>query len=221
MTRLIQKDLERGFAQDGPTMKMGIPIVINSPSRSIRPMYIEGFGALFMIKVNFPLIGSGPKERKKPEMTASDWDNAKRELSSEQPDPIETVVPANDTDFDAGRVDHLKSALLEGLKNASNIRHLKPEEFVGLTIFGAPAFMVERSRSGKSAQLREAALAARQGTVLSIRVRKSDVDAFARQKLSFDEFQRQATVGTYAGPGYATQSLNSWIQSRYGSGASK
>src|SRR5437867_1745431 len=52
MTRLIQKDLERGFAQDGPTMKMGIPIVINSPSRSIRPMYIEGFGALFMIKVN-------------------------------------------------------------------------------------------------------------------------------------------------------------------------
>ena len=37
------------------------------------------------------------------------------------------------------------------------------------------------------------------GTILTIRVKKSDADAFAKGKLDIDDFRKKATVTTYAG----------------------
>jgi hypothetical protein len=52
---------------------------------------------------------------------------------------------------------------------------------------------------------------ARRGTVLTLRVKKSDVDAFAKGNLSYEEFQQRATVNAYVGSGHGITSLNSWI----------
>jgi hypothetical protein len=52
---------------------------------------------------------------------------------------------------------------------------------------------------------------ARRGTVLTLRVKKSDVDAFAKGSLSYEEFQQRATVNAYVGSGHGITSLNSWI----------
>src|SRR5262249_44698238 len=133
--------------------------------------------------------------------------------------------------FDPEQVEALRKVLLQTLKNASNIRNLKPEDFVAFTVFGQPANVVQvkKSRSkggsnvsqpaaatpsaegnakGKTAtetaraeQKAQAAAVARssdllrnptQGTVLSLRVRKADVDAFASGKLDFDSFAKRA-----------------------------
>lgn len=50
------------------------------------------------------------------------------------------------------------------------------------------------------------------GTVLTIRVKKADADAFAKGDLKFEEFQKKASVRAYAGYGHGLTSLNSWIQ---------
>ena len=49
-----------------------------------------------------------------------------------------------------------------------------------------------------------------QGTVLTLRAKKSDVDAFATGKLDFDAFQRKVEQNSYAGSGYGITSINSW-----------
>src|SRR5436309_1186568 len=67
MAHLLEKSLEHGFSQDGPAVKMGIPMTLSSGSPPVRAMYLEGFGTLFMIKVNFPLLGGASSEEKKVE----------------------------------------------------------------------------------------------------------------------------------------------------------
>ena len=38
------------------------------------------------------------------------------------------------------------------------------------------------------------------GTVLTVRVRKSDAESFAKGKLTFDQFEQKATIAAYLGP---------------------
>src|SRR5205085_1060704 len=57
-----------------------------------------------------------------------------------------------------------------------------------------------------------------QGTVLSLRVKKSDVDAFANGKLDFETFAKKAEQHSYPGNGYGITSINSW--SRMGTSGS-
>jgi hypothetical protein len=63
----------------------------------------------------------------------------------------------------------------------------------GVTSAGEPWFSVYSPQSG------------RVGTTLTIRVKKADVDAFAAEKLSVQEFQAKATLNAYVGnaPGAA------------------
>ena len=50
-----------------------------------------------------------------------------------------------------------------------------------------------------------------QGTVLTLRVKDSDVSAFASDKMNFEDFSKKVTVNQYAGTGYGLTSVNSWI----------
>jgi hypothetical protein len=230
MAHLIEKSLEAGFSDDSPAVKMGIPMTLTSGSPSARAMYLDGFGALFMVKVNFPLISPDSGEESKVDEAAdSEWENAKRELSGgtrQAWENTETYAPTGD--FDATQVEALKAGLLQTLKNASNIRNLKPEDFVSVTVFGTPtaAQKVRKAKtntakpdssrardSKRAAESRQLDAGARMGTVMTIRVKKVDVDSFAKQKLTFDEFQPKATINSYFGSGYASTSLNSWSQS--------
>ena len=230
MVHLLEKSLEGGFSEAVPAVKMGISMTLSSGSPSARALYLDGFGALFMIKVNFPLIGPDSGEEPKVDEAAdSEWENARRELFGGTRQAWENTENYSPTgDFDAAQVEALKNGLLQTLKNASNIRSLKPEEFVSVTVFGTPS-VAHRSRkvktntpkpdgsrardSKRAAETRQLDAGARMGTVMTIRVKKSDVDLFAQQKLSLDEFQPKATINSYFGSGYATSSLNTWSQS--------
>ena len=41
--------------------------------------------------------------------------------------------------------------------------------------------------------------AARRGTIMTIRVKKSDADAFAKGKMNLEDFRKKARITTYAG----------------------
>ena len=55
----------------------------------------------------------------------------------------------------------------------------------------------------------------RQGTVMTIRVKKTDVDAFAKGAIDLKTFQARATLNVYVGAGYNTSSINTWPGRRH------
>jgi len=252
MSRLIERSLERGLGDDSPDVKMGIPMLYSEGGRSVRAMYLDGFGALFMIKVRFAVFAPNTNEPKEPAPAAdSDWEKAKKDLyGRDDTRPTETPFTSIGSKFDPDQVDELKQALLQALKNASNIRNLKPNDFIAVSVFGHPSATAptRKSRSSKtpslslaqsndapsaSANRKTAVDAGRvaeqkavgqarvydlsrtssQGTVLTIRVRKSDVDAFAKNTLDFEAFQKKAEQHSYTGSGYGMTSINSWTKS--------
>src|SRR6185436_13403292 len=91
-------------------------------------------------------------------------------------------------DFDEDKVNDLKDALLGALKNASHLRMVKPEEYITVVVQGTDAgtIMNRTSRDGKTSvrvtttsRPGSSSNARRTESVLTMRVQKSDVDAFA------------------------------------------
>src|SRR5439155_25390899 len=61
---------------------MGIDVFFAPGSSPIRSIYLEGYGALFLVSVNFPLLPppDKPESTKEKSDTDSTWEEAKREL---------------------------------------------------------------------------------------------------------------------------------------------
>jgi len=238
MTHIVDAALRDGDVDEETPDKLGIKMYITGSSRSVRSMYVEDFGALFMVKVNFPLQGAPVAKEKEPEKpTASEWARARAEvLGQAEPGWPDMFGSGTAVDFDPKRVDGLKSTLVRALKNASNIRHLKPQEFVSISVFGSPGRIEVRSnRSGDeprttSSSKRPARISSYgnvnvtteavvvnfsgsggQGTVLTLRVKKSDIDAFAKGEMDEEAFTKTVTFNNYAGAGNDVTSINSWV----------
>ena len=236
MARLLDKALDEKLGgQPRAHTAMGIDVFFTPSSGSIRDLYLDGYGALFLLNVNFPLLASSSAkaaEEKPP--TDSAWEEAKQELYGE-PEP--KAHPAIGVPYSEEKVNDLKDALLDALKNASHIRGLKPDDSITVCVFGGPsappvkvrtagtrrlaAPAKERdetattrtwdSRTGasvttstdpatgaKTMQIWDARSGQTRGTVMTIRVKKSDADAFAKGNLTLDEFRKKARISNYA-----------------------
>src|SRR5439155_4380042 len=263
MSLVIQQKLEKGVGEGSPDYRMGIPLLLRSGQRGIESLYLEGFGAVFTLNVNFPLVPPPAAKAKEIENgTSSDeWDKARRELyGGRESRDAGNFYGSAGVPYDAEQVGALKRTLLEALKNAANIRGLKPEEAVVVTVIGNESVSPARAWSGgtggggvpdssggtafkvtsggtqtgptvditytnvgtifpvpayrtaggviatgdpDTAYQRfvrgEWLASSGRGTVLTVRVRKSDAEAYAKGKLSFEQFQEKATVNSYLG----------------------
>ena len=128
-------------------------------------------------------------------------------------------------EYSEEKVSKLKEAVLEALKNASNIRDVKSDEAITVCIFGSggrfqrlkttatfkPGSLFLQAPSGDKkrtepemrvwdVQSGQPVGTARHSSTMTIRVKKSDVDAFSKGKLNLQEFQNKAKVAVYAGP---------------------
>jgi hypothetical protein len=244
MSRVLDKATAQVSGEGDRRMAMGIELFTPyGPSSALRNLYLEGYGAIFFLSVRFPLLP--PPERKeeaKPrEPGSNEWEEARQELFGGGRDLERAPRRAGRgaaVKYDAGRVEELKTGLLEALKNATHIRALKPEETVTVVVMGGGSARTDSGFGGggfggggfgggrgadqnKLGELewegrivqyetapgqRDAALAAlggprsssrRSESTLSLRVKKSDVDAFAQSKLDLDEFRKRATVLVY------------------------
>jgi hypothetical protein len=233
MSLLLQKKLEEAVGENSPTYRMGIPLLLRSGQRSLDSLYLDGFGVLFTVNVNFPLVAPPANTMKENEDAtgSDDWNQARRELygargTRESANPFGSgTVP-----FDADQIGALKKALLEALKNSANIRNLKSEESVVVTVFGTESVAAARGAGGEvasgtgrfggggrpgladtfpseSAALEtyqrfvrsESPPGAGRGTVLTVRVRKSDTEAFAKGKINLEQFGQKTTINAYVG----------------------
>lgn len=156
--------LDKAASSDSrSTRAMGINVFVKISAGGATPQvfYIEGYGALFTLNVNLPLLPPPARESDSDakEKVNSEWEEARKELSrpsqSGGEEAFAVFGESFDYDFmrnggdpvtyDAGKVEELKSDLIAALKNAANIRKLKADEFVTVVVTGASA-----GRGGKT-----------------------------------------------------------------------
>jgi hypothetical protein len=106
-------------------------------------------------------------------------------------------------------------SVLESLKNATHIRNLKSDEFVTVAMLGAEGppqrISVENEdEDGKpKRKTRIETMGAPRGeSTMTIRVKKSDIDDFAKNKLNVDAFRKKAKMLVYTRPGDPSARMN-------------
>lgn len=215
MARVLNKSIERGGDDDrkGP---MGIHLwAIGQGNRPARNFYLDGYGAVFMLNVNMPLLAppSKPQVEEKKNETSSSWEEARNELygHEDRSDFKRTGDKRPSVPFDSGRVEALKKDLIEALKNATHIRGLKDSENVTVVVQGPGSDQhVQRTRAvgPKKGEIREDVFSyafsvpgAGPRSVMTLRAKKSDIDAFAKGKTELDDFRKKVSVAVYQTPG--------------------
>jgi hypothetical protein len=203
-----------GAAPNGRTA-MGIDVVFAPGSSPIRSLYLDGYGALFLLHADFPLLPppKKPEVQKEERRSDSAWEAARHEVYGQPTlEGRESVSPAEQ--YDEDKVNALKAGLLEALKSAANIRGLRPEDSItvcvsggavsrghGRTVFGNNLSGQEKPDNallGALNSINPAEEGAARVAILNIRVKKSDVDALAGGKMTAEDFRKRANVATYA-----------------------
>jgi hypothetical protein len=236
MARILDK-AARGAHDDDKVMAMNIAVdaAVFGSSSGARNIYLEGYGALFLMSVRYPLLASPekPEEAKAKENTSTDWETAREDVFGSTRtafdvdfDRIWRSSSRLREEFDADKVEDLKSSLIEALKNATHIRALKPNDYVTIVVHGAESVRsqimkmglnepVGESRKGSGSYAATVIGPAKVGeTMMTIRVKKSDVDAFAKGQMDLEAFRKKTSVQVYLRRTSATSSSPFLMPSR-------
>jgi hypothetical protein len=155
MARIFEKSLPGRDHDKVERRAMGIAI-LSPPGSTVRNFYLDGYGALFLLDVRFPLLPP-PKqeEQNKPkEPTSSAWEEARNELYNQRPPRRDqgfvwkNFARGEAEEYDAQKVEDLKGSLLEAFKQATHIRAVKPEEWVTVVVTGGEPARMEVLRLG-------------------------------------------------------------------------
>lgn len=225
-------------------------------SRTFEAMYVQDYGAFFFIEVDFPLIFPPESQEIRVEKTEEQvdpiWQRAKQEMFSSQ-DPTTAGQFPGRQEHGLETLEELKKDLTRLLKHASNIRHLKGDEWVILTVIGAGEWIDDsgmmapygtttgtKSKSRGSGSMYGTGgyggyggggyggygggggyggyggfgggygvsgfgyggmggyeMVPASSATLTMRVKRADVDAFAKGELDFEQFQQQVKTLTY------------------------
>ena len=230
MSRIFEKNIEQAQL----TMARGSIFVSRQNTLStflgggrgeIQSIYLQDYGALFLMKVDFPLtpppdMQDDEKETIKAEKGDPVWQQMRREIY--EPDKVDRRRRTDrpEEKYDPEKVENLKTTLIKALKHATNIRSLKPDESVVLTVTGiggsTSAKIITTTRTGENqvlVQERDAdgktITRLIQGTgkelndiglsspaILVIRAKRSEIDDFAKGNLDFDKFRERVQVLT-------------------------
>ncbi len=222
-------------------------------SRSTEAIYMQGYGVLFLMEVNFAFSPAPKPQEQEAQETEEyvdpDWQRAKQKLFSPKGFGGSDLVP--EEQYNAQQIDQIKTELIRTLKHTANIRTRGSDEWIILTVIGQsrqPGGMYEdyyrsadpwsgtsrsRGRSSSSSRgsygggysemyggvmmgggmgggmmgggtsgdmmggMEYGETGSASTTVLTIRAKKTDVDAFAIGELDFEEFQQKVDIFTY------------------------
>jgi hypothetical protein len=224
MARILEKAAnDKGRKTEHEAMGIGVFGVSDSASR--RNLYIDGFGALFFLNVNFPLLPPTTKEQSSESKSEGDseWDKTYKELYRPQNSgsdfsfnftPFESGTYVYSTsgpaeEYDEEKVTELKENLTAALKNASHIRRLKGDDTVTVIVTGrspgaSAKVTTRRSQNGSSSSSSSSSWSttSRSGSQppparLLIRAKRSDIESFQKDKLSADDFRKKVTMFIY------------------------
>ena len=172
-------------------------------SQRTQGLYLNGYGALFFIPVNYPLVPTEqaePAQAQPKEPTDTVWSQTIKEMSGQ---PAEEPQAARSTPaYDPQRVENLKKTLIKTLAHASNIRMRRPEDVITVVVGALDdtrASDYRRARTTRPAASNAVPLSPGTGTpqpavrnpaatLLVMRVTKADVDALAKGLLTSAQF---------------------------------
>ena len=148
MTRILEKAVAQPGAGNDQAMAMGIVLHSLGTHSTPRGLYLEGYGAVFLLEARFPL--SAPPKVAEPaaeKPADTTWNRTKAELygpRERRAGPMMMGWAAGPgfpgaVPYSAERVEQLKRGLLEALPNASHLRDVKPDEAVVVVVRGAEA----------------------------------------------------------------------------------
>lgn len=213
MSRIFEKNLQQAhIAPVGTRLFISSNDVLRTffgrGGGAIQTMYLQGYGALFLMKVDFPL--SPPlqvEEEKETKEGEADpvWERTKREMY----EPEETRRRRADQPeqkYDTEKIENLKTILVKTLKHAANIRALKPDESVILAVTGSSesaggitaiaTTKIVGHEDHNTRIVEELAPRGSSPTMIVIRAKKSDIDGFAKAELDFDQFRQRTQILT-------------------------
>lgn len=160
--------------------------------------YIEGYGAVFPLYVDFPLIDRGnrgvsPKADRKDLV----WETAKERIWNSRPSG-----KATDVSFDAQRIERLKDTLMETMRHGSNIRGLSETDWIVVAVQCRPpraqiGFDYFYGKASAGASTAGAANSRNTPSAVILRVSKGVVDAFAEDRMTKEDFRKKVHVITY------------------------
>jgi hypothetical protein len=203
MSRILGRTLEQAGGPRESYSALGINLLLAPGTRQFSSVYLEGYGVMFFLIVKCPLSPPPEKEVGK-ETTEYDslWEETRRELFS-APGSVEQFIEHPDDpqeEYNAHRVSELKQKLLESLRNATHIRRLKSEDRIVIAVQGGNVASAKRS-TGKPAvstsRRSRAAAEESKPTVMTICVKKVDAEAFAKGKVSLEDFSKRASIVVY------------------------
>lgn len=207
MRRVLEKALNENASEEARTLTaMGIDVFYSPVGNSMKSLYLEGYGALFFLDVNYPLVAAAKAEDKtKSTGNSSEWEAAKKDVFGQ---PSEEDAEASEP-FNTEKVAKLQERLVKALKNASNIRALKSSETVTICVVGGSnGGLVQHhtvvtgpekgTRTIRNIQWNATASSSQNRTILTLSATKSDIEAYAQGKLNTEEFTKKATINSYA-----------------------
>lgn len=215
MSRIFDKklDVSAGGMSWGSGYGFGF---LGSSARSTEAIFLQGYGVLFLMRVDFPLSPPAVEEKEAEEESKEHIDELWKETRQEIYEPVNAEkirAGEKEEEYDEGKVEEMKETLIRALKHTANIRNLKANESVILTVsgsgesssaaialnYGANKILIESNgtitpKVSKGLSLEGAGFSP---AVMTIRAKKSDVDAFAQDRLDFDEFRQKVQIFTY------------------------
>jgi len=212
MEHILDKALEDlPGGQPHARTAMGINVFVAPNSSAMRSIYLEGYGALFLLNVGFPVLATTSAAQEQKPSGDSAWEEARRELYGQAIEPQTLGVPGEE--FSEEKVNRLKATVLRALKNATNIRGL--EGTITVCVLGGVNAVPSSTRiwkldgpnNGTAAGVLTAEAAPVRETVLTIKVTKADVDAFSKGELKFAEFQQRAQIAAYSAAAAGTRAV--------------
>jgi len=193
---------------------------VSAESSRTRGIYISGYGALFLMDVDFPLKPepkTEEKEEKKAEVPDM-WERTKGELKGwyQGPGAVEPdiVRVKRKAAFDKSKVEELKEKIINSLKYASNIRGLEPGDDI---IVSVKSIGLQGSETRRDIRILNRQSGAQSGgggfgggyggafaeeepepiTGMTIIVNKGDVDKFAEGDMDYEKFCEDVEIIEY------------------------
>ena len=227
MARILDDKLRKELGEDyGKPRKSPFDSLLKSEDGT-QPVYLQGYGVLFMTAVKFPVMVPPRAKEKQPEERGDAlWQRTKQEMYGGGSVSMEHdgAVLRYDTlhIYPPERVEQLRQTLLETLKHATNIRKLGPDETVTVVVFGpgpAPHTMGSGMGGGGFGGMSGGGGGMYGGggmmsgtayggygmvtpgrsvsTVFTVKVQKGDVDALAEGQVKDTEFADRASILAY------------------------
>jgi len=194
MCRIVDKVIVPGFSTTATVDTLDPFAGRTFDSRSqTQGLYLDGYGALFFVEVGFPLL-QPPQETEQPKTEQSGdplWSQTVDELRGVPAKQSRAEPPA----YDAGKVNSLKATLIRSLRHAANLRIPGPQDHVTVVI----TTRVQPASSAYATTQPQSTLwvgpsAGGGSDVLVLQTTKPDVDAFAKDSLSLEEFTKKVRI---------------------------